>query len=300
MKYPYSPELPKPFSFGDLNFESNPVVKLGFKAYIALTKAQVKKLHCPKKRVGEIDCYQVEPQTEEKLPAILYCHGGGFVFPLQPMMFQNSAYYRDRLGCRVFLPEYRYAPKFPFPTPLEDCLNTYKYIYENAECLRVDRNRMIVLGDSAGGALAAAVCLRLRDEGYNAPVCQVLLYPVTDNSMRHESMVSCADANWTRSATAHMWSMYLKNGDRGQLSYAAPLQSADLRGLPPAYVEVCEFDCLRDEGLAYAEKLKTGGVPVESHVVKGAYHGYDAFIEVPLVREHLEKRVNFMKKYLEG
>jgi len=163
---------------------------------------------------------------------------------------------------------------------------------------KIDPERIVLMGDSTGGALAAAVCQKARDEGLPMPILQMLFYPVTDNAMTHKSMDEYAMGSWSKTANRHMWNMYLKNGDHGQLRYAAPLQSDNFADLPDSYVEVCEMDCLRDEGIAYAEKMKEEGVTVELHQVERAYHGYDGHFESPLTRRELAHRVAFMRGYL--
>ncbi len=297
--YNYSPELPKTLTFGNLNFES-PLIWPGLLAYRALAHAGMKKMKAPHFSMGAFDCYCVEPENRDVLPAILYLHGGGFLFPLQSMMIQNSRYYAERLNCRVFLPEYRITPEHPFPTPFEDCLASYGYLLEQSGELQIDPNRIILMGDSAGGALAAAVCQKARDKGLPMPILQMLFYPVTDNAMTHKSMDEYAMGSWSKTANRHMWNMYLKKGDHGQLRFAAPLQSDNFADLPDSYVEVCEMDCLRDEGIAYAEKMKEAGVMVELHQVDRAYHGYDGHFESPLTQRELARRVAFMRRYLMG
>lgn len=293
--YAYAPELPTPASIGDINM-SNPLVRLVVKVAAHVSAKQIQKMGYKKLDAG-VPTLVVEPDTTETLPAIVYCHGGGFMYPLQPMMVNLARYYSEQLHCRVFLPDYRIAPRYPFPVPFEDCLKSYRYLESHADELKIDPNRMILLGDSAGGCLAAAVCQKLRDEGKQLPICQVLLYPVTDNEQTYASIDQYANAVWSKSANRQMWAMYLKNGDHGLLSYVAPMHG-DCRNLPRTYVEVCECDTLRDEGIAYYEKMRESGVRCELHAVKGAYHGYDSDVENPFVQKMLEQRVRFIRESL--
>jgi acetyl esterase/lipase len=106
------------------------------------------------------------------------------------------------------------------------------------------------------------------------------------------------DAPWTKTATIHMWNLYLKNGYMDKLGYAAPLHNSNFSNLPPAYIEALEIDTLRDEAIAYAEKLKDENIPVETYLVEGAYHGFDIDHTSALVKRVLEHRVKIMKKYL--
>ena len=293
--YDYSDELPETTSFGEIDMES-PEFYPELIAYRDELRQEVKKLHPRSFSMGAFDCFTIGPENEEKLPAILYLHGGAFIFPLEPMMFRNGGYYAEHLGIRVFLPEYRLAPENPFPVPFDDCFSSYTFLLEHNDELHLDPTRIIVLGDSAGGALAAALCLKLRDLNLPLPIRQMLLYPVTDNSMAFESMDRYAHGSWSRTANRHMWNMYLKNGDHGMLQYAAPLRATDLSGLPGAYIEAAEMDCLCDEGTAYAKKLEEAGVSVDYHVVPGAYHGYDSCFNSPLVQRELAQRTDYLRE----
>lgn len=296
--YDYSEDLPTTVTFADLNF-SDPVVKQGIKVYIELTKMQTKQTNTPKFSMnvngGAIDVYTVQPDDTKTRPAILYCHGGGFMFPLQPMMITNSKVYSEETGARVFLPDYRYAPDYPFPTPFEDCYETYLYMLNHADELHIDPNKIIIYGDSAGGALAAAVCQKARDEGVQPPAAQMLIYPVTDNAQNTKSLDEYAYGSWSKTANEQMWNIYLANGDNGELQYAAPNQAKDFSNLPQAYVEPAGMDSLRDEGIAYADNMKAAGVDVTMKVTEGAYHGFDSNTDSALTQQIMENRVQYMK-----
>jgi acetyl esterase/lipase len=121
---------------------------------------------------------------------------------------------------------------------------------------------------------------------------------VTDRSQSGESLRTCPDGVWSTAANRQMWDLYLRNGDLGMEGYASPFLAADLSGLPPAYVEVAEFDCLRSEGEAYARRLEAAGCAVETHLVPGTYHGWDIAFGSPLVQRVIERRVAVMKEAL--
>ena len=310
-QYNYSPELKVPRSVGDIKFDSfitGNLMKLSFKAM----NRKAKNYEVPegiKKTVFDItsfdgkviSCYMVGPEkTKKNVPAIVYYHGGGFFGPLQPMMFQNAVHYAQQLNCNVFLPEYRLAPKYSFPVPLEDCYSTLLHIVEHAAELHVDKKKIIIYGDSAGGCLAASVTHLIRDRKGPEAVGQMLIYPVTDNSMNHKSMEDYKDAVWTASASRQMWNMYLKSGDQGMIKYAAPLNSDDFSNLPQAYVEPQEMDCLRDEAIAYAKKLQESGTMTEINIIKASYHGFDEDITSPLVQRVLKHRCDVMRRMFDG
>lgn len=294
--YNYSPELPRAYSIGNLNLES-PIVWQGVKIYRRLAERKLRKT-LPAFSFGTLPGYHLEPVSDKVLPAILYLHGGGFIFPMQPMMARACQYYAKHLSCRIFIPEYCLAPEYPFPIPPKDCLQAYLFLLENYDVLHIDPARIAIVGDSAGGALAASLCQMIRDRGLPIPRLQMLIYPVTDNSLQHKSLREYAKGTWSGKATEHMWNLYLKDGEQGMLPYAAPLQQSSLTGLPPCYVEVCEMDCLRDEGIAYAKKLKSSGVATTLHIVPGAYHGYDMATDTPFVQRELARRIAYIQAHL--
>ena len=309
IKYDYSKELKKPVSFGNMNFE-NPLIRAFMRAGCNLSNLQIKPfksedgisrktIYIPVEDKVKIPCIVIEPlDTKQTLPSIIYFHGGAFVCPIVSLMIQNAAYYAKTLRCRVFLPEYRLAPKYPFPTPLYDCYNSYNHIVANHAEYMIDKENTVIYGDSAGGCLAASVCHMLRDNKKHMPNAQILVYPVTDNSMTSESLEQYKDAAWTKIANMHMWNSYLKNGHMDMIGYAAPLHNLNFNNLPSAYIEALEMDTLRDEAIAYADKLKDAKLTVDTYLVKGAYHGFDIDHTSTLVKKVLEHRVKVMQNFL--
>ncbi len=250
---------------------------------------------------GDITLYGVEP-TElvgaTGVPAVMYVHGGAFYYALSPDAPGGLAYYAKNLGARVYMPDYRTSLDHPFPVPLQDCYAAATFLRDHSEALGIDSSKLLLFGDSAGGALVAGLTHYVRDHGGPVAQGQVLLYPVTDNSMRQASMQKYEDAPWPLDANRDMWDLYLRDGDHGQLSYAAPLQGDNFEDLPQAYIEPADIDILRDEGLEYAEKLRASGVPVEAYIVPGSYHAWDADQSNPLVKETMAKRVEVMRRML--
>ena len=189
-------------------------------------------------------------------------------------MMNSSVSYCERLGIKVFLPEYRISLEDSCDTIIEDCYHMLKYVFENAERLGVDKGRVLVYGDSAGGCLAESVTLLNRDrENYHLRG-QMLVYPVCDNESEK----------------------YLKRGTKN-IAYVVPIKS-DLKNLPPAYIEPQEIDILRDEAVAYADKLKAAGVAVEVNIIPGSYHGFDSDFRSSLVKQVYEKRYQVINRML--
>ena len=146
-----------------------------------------------------IPFYEFTPKNKQELyPAIIYYHGGGFMFPIQKAMMNNSALYAANCGAKVFLPEYRIAPDVSCNTIIEDCYDMLKYVFEHAEVLHVNPNQVLVYGDSAGGCLAASVTLLNRERNAYPLRAQMLIYPVCDNeSDKYPSMEQYKNAAWT-------------------------------------------------------------------------------------------------------
>lgn len=229
--------------------------------------------------------------------SILVLHGGGFGYKTAPYQLQNACRYALELRCRVYLPDYHLLPKYPFPAAYEDAMATYRYMVKHATELGLDTEKMIVLGDSAGGALAANVCNTVQKKGLPVPCCQVLIYPVIENAMTTESMKQFPDTPmWNAKNNKKMWEMYLKDATDEEISIAVPMKNPLPDCLPPTYIETTEFDCLRDEGLAYAEHIRSVASCVEVNETRGTVHGYDTVTEHPIARESMEKRIEFMKR----
>lgn len=229
-------------------------------------------------------------------PCLVYFHGGGFCMRDAGYIHRYAARYAEGAQCEVVFVHYRTADTAPFPAPFEDCYAALCWVWENAPKLRIDRARIAVGGDSAGGALAAACALRARDEGGPRLCFQLLVYPVTDSRMETDSMREYTDSPmWNARLNRKMWKLYLRDGDHGMPQYAAPLLACDFSKLPPAYVEVEEFDCLHDEGIAYAKALEKAGVEAQMEDVKGTFHGFDFFADKEIAKAMAKKRIQALR-----
>jgi acetyl esterase len=218
--------------------------------------------------------YAPDVPTVDARPALLDIHGGGFVVGNMAMEHAFGVQVAKELGAVVVTVEYRLAPEHPFPAGLEDCYAALTWLHDQAPELGVDRDRIAVGGQSAGGGLAAATALLARDRG-GPPLCfQFLGIPELDHRLETASMRAFVDTPmWNRPKAELSWQHYL-GPDAGEVSpYASPAVATDLRDLPPAYVTTMEFDPLRDEGITYALRLMEAGVSVELHSYPGTFHG---------------------------
>jgi acetyl esterase len=237
---------------------------------------------------------------ETPAPVLVYFHGGGFMTGGLENEHERCLAFAGGDGIAVVSVDYRLAPEHPFPAGFEDCYAATVWAREHAEEFGGDPERVAVGGGSAGGALAAAVALRARDEGGPPLVFQMLLYPVLDDRMATPSMRTFTEPPLFNSADVrHMWRHYL--GGRADVpAYAAPARAGDLSGLPPAYVLVPQLDPLRDEGLAYAHRMIVSGVPTELHHVPGACHGFDGIMSARPGRLAFEEQRAVLRRCLFG
>lgn len=238
-------------------------------------------------------------------PALVDYHGGGFFLTWAKLHARYAERYAVEGRCRVFFPDYRLSIDHPFPAGFDDCYATLSWVHANAAELGVDPQRVALLGDSAGGALAAGVAQKAVDRGEN-PICaQILIYPVTDHETRTESARTFTDTPlWKTASNRNMWKVYLRDSDYRKSgggapvpAYAAPLHRQGFAGLPPALVEIAEFDPLRDEGRQYAEALEAAGVPVELREVKGGIHGYDLVERSPTAESVFKERTAAIQSF---
>jgi acetyl esterase len=211
----------------------------------------------------------------DPLPAVVYFHGGGWVTGNLDTHDCACRGLANRAGCLVVAVDYRCAPEHRFPAAVEDSWAAVEWVAERGAEIGADPSRLAVCGDSAGGNLAAVVALRARDRGGPQLVAQLLLYPVIDYSLETPSYLAHATgSSLTRDAMRWYWQQYLGETGGGYAPEASPIRAADHSGLAPALVIVCELDPLLDEGLAYADKLASAGVPVEKVVEAGMIHGH--------------------------
>lgn len=237
------------------------------------------------------------PGVGDDAPALIYYHGGGFGITYAGLHITNCQRYAIESGCKIIFPDYRLAPKKPFPHGFDDCYRTLEWALQEASTLGIDARRIAVGGDSAGGAFAAGVAQKARDKALAAPCAQLLIYPVTDHTCSSESATVFVDVPvWNAASNKHMWAMYLKNVSTTAVPPYAAVSHGSTAGLPLAYVETAEFDPLRDEGQAYLAALKESDVEVVEHFVEGGVHGYDAMVNSTVTERGMQARVHFLKE----
>jgi acetyl esterase len=213
------------------------------------------------------------------LPGLVYLHGGAYIMGTLGENDDRLDRLAAELGCAVCSVDWRLAPEHPYPAGLDDAETVWRALADDPEAFGLDGRRLVLMGNSAGGGLAAALCLRLRDRGLRQPDLQVLIYPMLDDREETPSMRALAGGPghrglWHIEAQRLSWEAYLSALPAGEVPpTAAPARADDLAGVAPAFIGVGDVDAYLDEDLAYAARLSRCGVPVELHVYPGVIHG---------------------------
>jgi acetyl esterase len=216
--------------------------------------------------------------AKDVLPALVYFHGGGWTIGDLDTHDVVCRQLAVGAGCAVFSVDYRLAPETPFPAAVEDCIAATRHVHENHSSLNIDKARIAVGGDSAGGNLAAVVALHARDAGGPPIVFQLLVYPATDQRCALPSHEKNGQGYLlTREAIDFFRACYLPDSKVWNDWRASPLLAASHARLPPAYVLTAGYDPLVDEGRAYAERLEKSGVPVTYREYPDMVHGFLLF-----------------------
>lgn len=204
---------------------------------------------------------------------VIYMHGGGFMKGDLDSSDPIAWGFCDQTGATVVSVDYRLTPEHPHPAAFDDCLGVLRHVAAEPAAFGIDPGRIAVVGDSAGGHLAAALCLAARDGIAPAIAAQAVIYTVTGTDMTMPSYVENATGYGLTAASCHeYYRMLLPGGDASP--YARPAMAADYRGLPPAFVHSAEFDPVRDDGRLYASRLALDGVDVTYREAKGMIHGF--------------------------
>jgi acetyl esterase/lipase len=240
-------------------------------------------------------------------PAILHLHGGGLIIGSATQGDPLCRRLADELGAVAASVDYRMPPEHPYPTPLDDAYAALQWLAAQPD---VDPERIAVIGESAGGGLAASLALLARDRGDIALAGQVLAYPMLDDrtdesAAAHPRMLRL----WNGPSNRLGWGMYLGAGtagpeatplDAATLERAVPARRTDLSGLPPAWIGVGTLDLFHDEDVEYARHLSESGVACGLHVITGAYHGFDASEPTAAIsRDFVRRQVEALRAMLD-
>ena len=214
--------------------------------------------------------------ADNEAPGLIYIHGGGMIMGNLESQDEVLKICASELGMPIASLDYRKAPEHPYPAAPEDCYAGICWVFEHATDLGMDSHNMGLMGVSAGGGLALAAALMLRDRQGPSLKYLVPLCPMIDDRHHTESSKTVLDIGvWDREASIEAWNWYL--GNSAPDAYAAPARAEDLSGLPPTYIDVGDLDLFRDEDMLIAQRLSAAGVPVEFHLWTGAYHASELF-----------------------
>lgn len=244
----------------------------------------------------------------QRRPAVLHLHGGGLIIGSAIQGDPLCRRLADELGALAISVDYRMPPEHPYPTPLDDAYAALQWLAAQPD---VDPTRIVVIGESAGGGLAASLALMARDRGEIALAGLVLAYPMLDDrtdspAAAHPRMLRL----WNGPSNRLGWGMYLSAGTKGPeatpldaatLERAVPARRSDLSGLPPTWIGVGTLDLFHFEDVNYARRLTAAGVPTELHVIPGAYHGFDASEPTAAVsRDFVQRQVDALRGMLDA
>jgi len=243
------------------------------------------------------------PRTAaDPLPALLDIHGGGYVAGIAIADEPGNIRTAHELGCVVVAPDYRLSPEVRAPAAVEDCYAALAWMHQNADELGIDRSRVAIGGASAGGGLAAALCLLARDRG-DYPVCfQMLIYPMLDDrtSSARDAGEFVGEVGWKPDQNRFGWEALLGHppGGEGVSPYAAPARASSLAGLPPTYISCGALDLFVEEDMEYARRLMRAGVATELHIYPGAFHGYEFAAQASVsIASERERRVALARAF---
>ncbi len=229
---------------------------------------------------GPIPVRVYRPEASGLLPALVYFHGGGWVLCSLDTHDNVCRTLANRAGCVVVSVDYRLAPEHKYPAAPEDCYAAASWVAERGAPLGVDAARVAVGGDSAGGNLTAVVALMARERGHPRLAAQLLVYPITNHDFDTVSYKENAEGYLlTRGMMQWFFDHYLDDPARGAEPLVSPLRAERLDGLPPAHVVTAGYDPLRDEGEAYAERLRRAGVPTRHQRYDAMFHGFFSMFE---------------------
>ncbi len=228
----------------------------------------------------DVPCFLFETtDTAPKTPVVFMIHGGGFTGGAIPYDYNRLSYYTQKVGCRVFSPDYR---RIEYPNSLEDCYASLLWMYENADSLGIDGNKIALCGSSAGATLALALSLYVRDKGGPQISCQILMNPVITSLGETVSAQQFYKKNWMLNGAdlPNQLDRYLKNLDGGPIPYyAMPGNLQKFNNIPPTVMACGEYDPMRDEITHFALRLMDHRVPTELYVLPRVPHSFDLCTE---------------------
>lgn len=244
-------------------------------------------LYCADK-INKVSFHKISlKNSSDKDTCLIYIHGGGFMFKEATYMYQLEQEYVSSCLLDLYSIDYRLSLKYQFPYQINECLNVFNMLKEKYQ-------KFILIGDSAGASLVNDLYLSLNKVDKEKILGMLLIYPVVDNEMNTNSMkIYNNTPTWDNKRNKKMWKYYLKDN-----KYISPLKRIEEFVVDNVYIELCEYDCLHDEGYKLYQALKDKGCHVILNDTKGTFHGYDCNLDSSLVKKSIKQRVDFINKLL--
>tara|TARA_Y100000768_G_scaffold385020_1_gene370208 strand:+ start:3490 stop:4395 length:906 start_codon:yes stop_codon:yes gene_type:complete len=245
--------------------------------------------------------YVPEGIEKSKCAAYLHIHGGGYILGSPEGSDLQNLVTASKLGIIILSVDYRLAPENPIPAPLDDCYAALSWLHENSERLSIDRSRIGIGGESAGGGLAASLAIKARDLGQYNICYQSLTYPMLDDrtgSCENPGDPLVGEFVWTREFNMYAWNSYLKGSNREAPQVPARLERFD--DLPPTWMFTVSLDLFRDENIRYAHKLMSAGVSCDLVVYPGACHAFQRIENSELAKRYRNDFINALERGLRG
>ena len=244
---------------------------------------------------SEVDVLVFDPPNRKSRAAIVHIHGGGTVVGTAASSNTSNASIALDHDVLVVSVDYRLAPECPFPGPQVDCLTAYEWVIENSSALKIDIGSVIITGESAGGGLAAATSLMVRDEGLPMPRMQLLTYPMLDyrtGTAVQPGLAATGEFIWTREMNSYCWAALRGSYacDDERVGWYSPAVAANLSGLAPTFIATGALDLFLEENVNFACRLIAARVPVEFHVYPGAVHAFDQVFSAAVSRQYRRDR----------
>lgn len=251
-----------------------------------------REIHAETIRIGKVPAIIVRPKVPvKKAPGVLWIHGGGYILGMKEMVYMSRAIDLVKtFGAVVISPGYRLAFQAPYPAALQDCYRTLLYMKAHAGELGINKDQIMVGGESAGGGLCAALCMLARDKGKVNIAFQMPLYPMLDN-LDTESSRDNHGKVWNTRRNHMGWRMYLRKRAKKKVSpYASPARQTNWKGLPPAYTFVGDGEPFYAETLEFVRCLQEAGIEAKADVYHSNMHAFDMLRpDLPQSREAVRK-----------
>jgi epsilon-lactone hydrolase len=239
-----------------------------------------------------VTCEWLIPKNSSKDQALLYLHGGGFVFGMSPLHFEMLAYLSQKMSIRTLAVDYRLAPDHPFPAPLDDCVTAYQWLLKQG----FSAQNIVVAGDSAGGNLTLTTVMKLRDSGDPLPAAAACLSPVANLADRNSAFKGLKDPLLPPRAVRIYNKSYVAHHD-ARLPLISPV-FGDWHGLPPLLVHVGEDEILREDALQIKELAEAAGVDVRLEIYPRMWHVWQLYLTLPQAVQSLDDIAQFLKSRL--